>query len=156
VQNPVPGRLARVVVRWFQNADPLYLTIHALGTDEESGLEDGDAWYPLEWPNVDREIERWDRIVADPAVQAAGHAVADEYAELDDMDAGEWRASPALIEVARRAPEALRAAGVEAADHMLVLAAHFEGGGALRVLQEIRPSERVVAALRRRDELPDY
>jgi hypothetical protein len=155
VEHPVPGRLARVVIRWFENADPLYLTIHALGTDEADEIEEGDAWCPLEWPDVDREEARADRIVNDPRVQAAGPTLAAEYAELADMQDGEWRASPALIEVARRAPHALAAAGIESADYMLVLAAHFEGGGAAHVMDEVAPPPRVVAALRARDELPD-
>lgn len=155
VEHPVPGRLARVVIRWFEKTDPLYLTVHALGTDEEDAIEEGDAWYPLEWPNVDREEARADRVVNDSGVQAAGPALAAEYAQLDDMQDGEWRASPALIEVARRAPHALAAAGIESADHMLVLAAHFEGGGAAHVMDEVAPPATVVAALRERDELPD-
>jgi hypothetical protein len=155
VEHPVPGRLARVVVRWVENADPLYLTIHALGTAEESDVEGGNAWHPLEWPNLDREEARADRIANDPAFQAAGPALAADYADLHDMEDGEWRASPALIEAARRAPEALRSAGVESADHMLVLAAHFEGGGARHVLEAVGPPEEVMRALRERDELPD-
>jgi hypothetical protein len=141
-------------IRWFENGDPRYLTIHALGTAEEDALEEGDAWCPLEWPNVDRGEARADRIVNDPGVQAAGPALAEEHAELADMQDGEWRTSPALIEVARRAPHALHAAGIESADPMLVLAAHFEGGGAAHVMAEAAPSASVVAALRERDELP--
>jgi hypothetical protein len=37
---------------------------------------------------------------------------------------------------------------------MLVLAAHFEGGGALHVLNQVNPSAAIVADLRRRDEIP--
>ena len=155
VEHPVPGRLARVVVRWHQNAEPLYLTIHALGTDEESDVEPGNAWYPLEWPNVDREMPRAERILDDPALQAPGAALADQYADIADWDGGEWRASPALIEVARRGREAVTSAGVESADHLLVLAANFEGGGASHVLEEIDPPRTVVAVLAERDELPE-
>lgn len=131
------------------------LTIHALGTDEESDVGPGDAWYPLEWPNVDRELPRAERILDEPAVQAAGAALAGEYADIADWDDGEWRASPALIEVARRGRDGLRAAGVDCGDHMLLLAAHFEGGGASHVLEQINPPRAVVAALAQRDELPE-
>ena len=34
---------------------------------------------------------------------------------------------------------------------MLVLAAHFEGGGALHVMEQLDPLETVLAALRERD-----
>lgn len=83
-EHPVPGKVARVVVRWSSNDEPLYLTIHALGTGEEDELGEGDAWYPLEWTNV----------------------------------------------------------------------THFEGGGARHVLERVDPPPAVIAALRKRDELP--
>jgi hypothetical protein len=67
-------------------------------------------------------------------LQTAGHAIADEYADLADPLDGERRATPPLIELAKRAPDPLRSAGGESAGPMLVLATHFEGGGALDVL----------------------
>jgi hypothetical protein len=41
MRHPVQGQLARIVVRWFRHDQPLYLTVHALGTgndDEGCGL----------------------------------------------------------------------------------------------------------------------
>jgi hypothetical protein len=166
--HPVPGRLARVVVRWFEASDPLYLTIHALGTDQESAVaggrrrwggrlrrRPGDAWLPLEWDNVDEEMERTDRVLSDPAVQAAGRAVAELHGERPDLADGEFRAPPALVELARRARDAFRAADIEVAEHMLLLPSHFEGEGARQVMQQIEPPEAVLAALRARGAVPD-
>ncbi len=88
-EHPVRGQLARVVVRWFEARDPLYLTIHALGTDQEPAAQGRlrrwigsrrgrrDAWLALEWDNVDEEMERTGRVLSDPAVRAAGAPVAE-------------------------------------------------------------------------------
>lgn len=66
------GPLRRAVIRWFWDDDPRNLTIHLLGADDEQPSQ-GDAWYPLEWPNVDREFERTERVLRDAdVVRAAG------------------------------------------------------------------------------------
>ncbi len=153
-EHPVPGALARVVIRWFEANDPLYLTIHALGAEQESGVLAGDEWYPLEWENVDEEMERVDRVLADSAVQATAPAVAKLYDDRDELVDGEWQAPPTLVEVARRAREAFIAAGIDVTDHMLLLVAHFEGEGALPVLRQINPPKSVIEALEQRDALP--
>ena len=166
-EHPVPGQLARVVVRWFEPAELLYLTIHALGTEQESAVQGGrrwggrrkrgggDAWLPLEWDNLDEEMQRTDRVLGDPAVQAAGPAVAKLYEDLPQLADDEFQAPPALVELARRAREAFAAAGIELAEHMLLLPSHFEGEGALQAMEQIEPPETVVAELRARGALPE-
>jgi hypothetical protein len=72
--NPPPGVPVRVVIRWFEGPD--YLTIHALGSDEEAEVPADDAWYPLEWPNEPREIERATAILEDDAVATTAAALA--------------------------------------------------------------------------------
>jgi hypothetical protein len=79
--HPPGGELVRVVLRWFEAADPLYFTVHALGEEEAQEVPADDAWYPLEWPNVDDELERTERVADDPGVQEAGEALAAVYAE---------------------------------------------------------------------------
>ncbi len=44
--DPVRGDLSRLVIRWFEGPD--YLTIHALGTEDERDVPKDDAWYPLD------------------------------------------------------------------------------------------------------------
>lgn len=167
-EHPVPGQLARVVVRWFEAAEPLYLTIHALGTEQESAVRgsrrrwggrrrrgEGEAWLPLEWENLAEEMQRTDRVLSDPAVQAAGPAVAKLYEDLPQLVDDEYQAPPALTELARRAREAFAAAGIELAEHMLLLPSHFEGEGALQAFEQIEPPQAVVAALRARGALPE-
>ncbi len=50
--HPANGELARIVLRWFEWDDPAYFTLHVLGTEDD---DQGEAWYPLEWLNVDEE-----------------------------------------------------------------------------------------------------
>ncbi len=151
LQHPVSGDLARVVIRWFDG--PLYLTIHALGTDDETGVSPEDAWYPLVWPNLDAEIARADRILAQPPVAATGASV---EATLDE---GSWDweldAPPGdLVAAASQVPDALRRAGVPLAEHLAVGVTHFEGWGAeASVPLANEPS--VVQALEQRGLLPD-
>jgi hypothetical protein len=154
-EHPVPGGVARIVIRWFEADDPLYLTVHVLGSDERDGVAAGDAWHPLEWDARDRELERTDRVVEDPAVQAAGAPLEEEYADPDDEVDDAYHASPALIEVARRLPGALREASIPVTDDVLALTSQFEGVGTLNALGRVDPPAAVVAALRERGELPD-
>lgn len=142
--DPPPGRLARVVIRWFEGPD--YLTVHALGTDEESAVADDDAWYPLEWPNESREIGRVDAIFAQPDLAAAAEALADE---LDD-GAWPWDRQPEpLLAAATRLPAILRDAGMSVAEHFAVGVCHFEGWGNEESVPRIN-SAHVVDVLRQR------
>ena len=115
--HPPGGDLVRIVVRWAEAADPLYFTVHALGEDEAQEVPADDAWYPLEWPSVDDELERTERVSEDPGVQEAGEALAAVYAESDEEteETGEWTPSEAIVEAVqaagRRAARRRRAAG---------------------------------------------
>ena len=141
---PPPGRLARIVIRWFEGPD--YLTIHALGTDEEPGIATDDAWAPLEWPNEAREIERVDAILAQPDLAAAAKSLA------DDLDDGSWsweEQPEPLLAAAARIPALLRDAGVTVADHFAVGVCHFEGWGNEQSVPRVNAAN-VVDLLRRR------
>ena len=87
-RDPVEGKLARLVIRWFEGPD--YLTIHALGTDDEPNVSNEDAWYPLEWPNEEREITRVDGVMQD---ESLARSVERLTAELGD-GGWEWDAQP--------------------------------------------------------------
>jgi hypothetical protein len=145
---PPDGPVVRVVLRWFEEADPAYFTVHVLGAHERGDVAPGDAWYPLEWPNVDREIDRTDRVSADREVVRAGEVLKALYesAVSDGPTA-------AIVEVVRALPPALKAAGVALDPELAVSAAHFEGFGALDVLRDVATSQ-VLAALEARGELP--
>ena len=158
--HPAAGPLVRVVVRWDVETDPLHFTVHTLGADEADEVATEDAWYPLEWPNIDHEMERTDRLADDPVLQRAGDELKAQYAdrgEHEDADeaAGEWGhgASPGIVEAVRALPDALREAGVPLDDEFVATASHFEGWGALKVLEETADPD-VLAALEERDELP--
>ncbi|HEX5618825.1 MAG TPA: hypothetical protein VFX51_10415 [Solirubrobacteraceae bacterium] len=152
--NPPDGPLVRVVLRWFEEGDPLYCTLHALGANERDAVPPEDAWYPLEWPNADIEIDRWERVVKEPEVQRTGEVLAAYYGEHEDDEEGEWGPSPATVEVVRRLPAALRSAGVDLTDDFAAAAAHFEGWGARAILKEVA-DRRLLRALRKRGELPE-
>ena len=122
--HPPPGDVVRAVVRWFWEGDPLYLTLHLLGTGDPQPGGD-DAWYPLEWDNEEREFERTDRVLARPDVQRAGDELA---ATFEGDDIGEAHL-PAVIETVRRLPAALAARGLPLAEAFGAAAAHFEGWG---------------------------
>ena len=157
--HPAGGRLVRVVVRWEQETEPLNFTLHALGEDEAEDVAPEDAWYPLEWPNLDHEMERGDRLADDPILQRAGQELQTQYADSGEPEgeeaAGEWGhgASPAIVEAVRALPEALRDAGVPLQEEFVATASHFEGWGALKVRAETADPD-VLAALEERDELP--
>lgn len=140
----------RVVLRWFEESDPAYFTVHVLGAGERGDVASGDAWYPLEWPNVDREMERTDRVSGDPGVVRAGEVLRARY-ELAEPE-GEGP-SAAIVGAVLALPEALKVVGVELDSELAVSPAHFEGWGALDVLQSAGNPE-VVAALGARGELP--
>lgn len=152
--------LVRAVVRWFEATDPLYFTVHVLPASARDDVPPEDAWYPLEWPNVDEEMERTDRLTSHAALQRAGAPLADRYENDPAMqeDVEEWGdqllPSPAVIETVRRLPDALRAAGVRLDDEFVASAAHFEGYGTLAVLKATALPA-TIAALDARGELPE-
>lgn len=156
VEHPVRGSLSRVVIRWHEAAEPGYFTVHALGTEDD--VEGIDPWNALAWgDDGGRERKRTERVGADSAVTAAAEELADPYYDLPDVVDGEYQASPALIEIARRIPSACRASGIATAPHTLALPGHFEsGGGALRAMHAIEPPERVLDLLTERGELPSW
>ncbi len=158
--HPPGGALVRVVVRWEAETEPMHFTVHALGEDERDEVPPEDAWYPLEWPNLDHEMERADRLGEDPILQRAADELKAQYddpgePEEGDEAAGEWGsgASPAIVEAVRALPDALREAGVALDDEFVATASHFEGWGALKVLEETADPD-VLSALEARDELP--
>lgn len=77
-ERPVSGPLVRVSIRWFEGPD--YLTIHALGADDEQEVDADDAWYPLEWPNVDAEIGRADLVLGAPRSAARSRSSSPRWA----------------------------------------------------------------------------
>ena len=137
------GPLRRIVVRWFWDGDPAYLTIHVLGDGDEQPEAD-DAWFPLEWPNVERELERTDRVLEQPEIQRAAETLQATFAEGD----GEAHL-PAVVEIVRL----LLTADLERADRFAVSAAHFEGWGALDVIEGVASPE-LLAALEEHGEMP--
>lgn len=154
--HPPAGPLARLVVRWEEDTEPMSFTVHALGADELDEVAAEDAWYPLEWPNLDHEMERGDRLADDPVLQRTADELKAQYADREEQEeeaAGSLGASPAVVEAVRALPEALREAGVALADDFVATASHFEGWGALKVLEETADPD-VLAALEERDELP--
>ena len=155
-----PGEpLVRAVVRWHEPTDPLYFTVHVLTSRQRRQVRPADAWYPLEWPNVDAEMERTDRLNRDAAIRRTGRRLAARYQRDPDVqdEIEGWgdglSPSPVIVEIVRRVPEALRDAGVDVHDELAVSAAHFEGYGALPVLRATAQPG-VIAALDRRGELP--
>ncbi|MFE9577407.1 hypothetical protein ACFYO1_13540 [Nocardia sp. NPDC006044] len=152
--HPPAGALVRVVVRWFEEARPLYFTVHALGADERAEVPPEDAWYPLEWENLDEELDRGERVEDDPGVRRTGEALEAVYrANSPGRDYDDFRPSPAITEVIRRLPDELRAAGVRLDAEFTTSAAHFEGMGALALLQDLTPPH-LIAALKARGEMP--
>jgi hypothetical protein len=147
--HPPAGPVVRAVLRWFEEDDPLYFTVHVLGADERAAVSPQDAWDPLEWPNVDRELERADRIEKDSDLKVAAAALA---LQDDDLDPGELPA-PAILAAIRALPDAFRAAGVPVTEDLAVTGSHFEGWGMLAVFRAFGATS-VLAALEARGELP--
>jgi hypothetical protein len=144
----VPGDLARVVIRWFEGPD--YLTIHGLGTFEEGGVANEDAWYPLEWPNEERETDRVDGVMADEALAGPVEELASELGE----DGWPWDEQPrALIAAAQKLRELLDSRGIPTAPHFAVGISHFEGWGCADSVPRANP-EAVLDLLAERDLLP--
>jgi hypothetical protein len=120
-----PGPLRRAVIRWFDEDDPLYITLHVLAlADEQPTGEDEE--YPVDWANADREFERTDRVIADPALVAAAQGAFPARGEEDEDPlhlAG-------VLEAARRLPAALHARGIGTSEDFAAFVSHFEGWGA--------------------------
>lgn len=152
-RNPPAGAVIRVVIRWFEADDPAYFTLHVLGSDERAGVPADDAWYPLEWPNVEREMQRTDRVAEAPAVARAGEEL-EQYYQSHSDDGDDEEPSAAIQEAVRRLPEALLSAEIPTEAELAVSAAHFEGWGALAVLRKVAGPD-LIAALEARGELPD-
>ncbi|MDP9418814.1 MAG: hypothetical protein M3P53_01440 [Actinomycetota bacterium] len=151
-QDRLPGPLRRLVVRWFENGDPLYLTIHALA-DGDPQPEPDDAWYPLEWEANEREFRRTDRVLQRIDVRKVAAALTATFPR-DEAGAVDGAAHvPAVIELVRRLPDALAAHEVGASERFAVAAAHFEGWGALHVI-EATASEGLRSALEAHGEMP--
>jgi hypothetical protein len=133
------------VIGWFEGPD--YLTIHALGSEEEEAkVPADDAWYPLEWPNEPREIERATAILEDDAVASAAAAL---LTELED-DSWSWDEQPQpLVAAAGMLRERLQDEGVALPDHVAAGVCHFEGWGAEESVPRANP-DAVVDLLRRR------
>ena len=151
--HPVAGALRRVVIRWFWEGDPRHLTLHALGSDDPQPGAD-DAWYPLEWAVVDREMDRTDRVLERAEVAATSEALAASFPTDDDgLPDGEAHV-PAVMETLRRLPDALDAARVACEPSFAVAAAHFEGW-VVRAALEATATPEVLAELAERGELPE-
>ena len=156
-RHPPRGRLARVVVRWFDPAQPGYFTVHVLGQRERRRIRDADAWYPLEWPNLDREVRRTDRVTK--AVRAAARTLKRRYARRpsavpDEITAANERlAPPAILSALRRLPKQLRLRGLPVTGDFSMSATHLEGDGGLATLRALGP-RRLLNVLKRRGELP--
>jgi len=115
------GELSRLVIRWFDRPD--YLTVHALGTEQERDVRAGDAWYPLEWPNKDREIDRVAAVMQDDALRRAVKQLAGEIGE----DGWPWDEQPEpLVAAARMVRELVVLAGIPSASYFAVGVSHFD------------------------------
>lgn len=153
--HPVEGPLRRVVIRWFWEGDPAYLTLHALGAADEQPADPGDEWYPLEWPDSDREFARTDRVLADPTLQQAASALHQSF-EVDEdvgVPVDGLAHVPGVYHALRRLPEHLDAAGVRRETQFAAAAAHFEGWGCLHALEHTA-DRGLLGELRTRDALP--
>ncbi|MEV4420673.1 hypothetical protein AB0L40_11965 [Patulibacter sp. NPDC049589] len=133
-EHPVAGALDRVVVRWFWDGPPTYVTVHGLGLDDPAP-DPFDAWSPLEWPNIAREDGRAERIWVAPEFVAASEGLAerfgrDEFGEVTVLEATEGEDHvPALIEGLRGLAGRLDALGVRRTPDLAVAVCHFEGWG---------------------------
>jgi hypothetical protein len=147
---PPKDALARFVLRWFDWSDPSYMTLHALSTEDEYTHE--DAWLPLEWSNVDVELERARRVSEQVEVAQTAAALAAIYELVEDIPE-EHPPSPAIRAAVRLLPTALSA--MPRTDHFAVAASHFEAYGMRASLAESNPPA-VIEALTARDELPPW
>jgi hypothetical protein len=152
VEHGPAAPLRRIVVRWFWSGDPAYLTIHVLGDGDEQPALD-DTWFPLEWANVERELERTDRVLERPEVQRAAETLTATFPHDADGEVDAEAHLPAVVEIVRLLPAALATAGLELADRFAASAAHFEGWGALDVIDGLASPE-LRAALAEHGEMP--
>ena len=144
-----PGDLVRIIIRWFEGPD--YLTVHALGSDEEGEVAPGDAWYPLEWRNEDREINRIDTVMEDARLARAVESLATELGE----DGWSWDEQPAaLIAAGSEIRRLVEEARLPVAAHFAIGVCHFEGWGATESVPRANP-QAVVAALHGRGLAPE-
>jgi hypothetical protein len=144
--------LRRVVIRWFWDGDPSYLTLHVLGANDEQPPPE-DAWYPLEWRNEEREFERTDRVLARPDVIRAAEVLTATFPRDGNGDVDGYAHLTAVHEIVRQLPTALSASGIHLEDRFAVSAAHFEGWGALDALEDTAAPE-LPRALADHGELP--
>src|SRR4051812_38119048 len=151
--HPPRGPVVRIVLRWAEEDDPLYFTVHVLGADERAGVAPGDAWLPLAWPDLDRELDRSDRLAEHAGLRRIGTRLKARYDMADVDDDAEWAPSAATVGVVKQLPAALRTAGVPLDPDFAATAAHFEGWGALAVLEEVADPA-LLAALEARGERP--
>ena len=148
-RDPVRGDLSRLIIRWFEGPD--YLTIHALGTEDERDVPNDDAWYPLEWPNVEHEIDRVDAVMQDETLTGAIEVLAAEVGE----DGWSWDEQPQpLIATAQKVRELVESTGIPTASHFAVGVSHFEGWGAEDSVPRANP-QATLAQLEEQDLLPD-
>jgi len=103
---PPNGTLARFVLRWFEWRDPSHVTLHALGTDDEYAHE--DAWLPLEWSNLDDELERTQRLLDGADIAQTSANLGPIYELVEDIP-DEHPPPPAIRAVIQRLPQALAA-----------------------------------------------
>ena len=151
VEHGPAAPLRRIVVRWFWSGEPAYLTIHVLGDGDEQPAPD-DAWFPLEWANVERELERTDRVLERPEIQRAAETLTATFPRSADGEVDGEAHLPAVFEIVRLLPAALTAAGLALADRFAASAAHFEGWGARRHRGLASPE--LQAALEEHGEMP--
>src|SRR5689334_372797 len=137
-RNGPAGPLRRAVIRWFWEGDPAYLSFHVLGPYDEQPPPE-DAWYPLEWANQEREFQRTDRVLARPDVTHAADALTATFPRDEAGEVDGYAHVTAVHELVAQLPAALAAAGIDLHERFAVSAAHFEGWGALDVLEDTAP-----------------
>jgi hypothetical protein len=152
----IASMCASVAVQGDLRSRRVTTTVAGVGSDGHSteherrhGGEHGSA------TGVDQEMERTDRLAEHSAVRQAGEVLKTAYdaGTSEQSEDGDWAASPATVEVVRRLPDELQTAGVRLDEEFAASAAHFEGWGALAVLQEVADPH-LLAALEAREELP--
>jgi hypothetical protein len=145
--------LRRVVIRWFWDGDPSYLTLHVLGAGDDQPPPQ-DAWYPLEWANEERELERTDRVLARADVTQAAETLTASFPRDQNGAVDGYAHLSAVHELVRQLPAALSAIGIGLDQRFAVSAAHFEGWGALDVLEDTA-APALLEALADHGELPE-
>jgi hypothetical protein len=119
------GRGAQIAVGWIGSDDPTALRALVLGIEDV--VASGELpLAPTDWPTIDRESERTDRLLVQKELREASDALSLRAAGAPDSEAARWGPSPALIAIARWFPKALRHAHVPMAGHFQVLLVHDE------------------------------